>query len=185
MRGLLRRSSKTVLVAVAAAVFASAATATAAKLIVTSANIKNGTIQVIDISKKAQKKLKGNVGPQGPQGPAGANGSNGADGTARGYGLVNNTGAVAKLQKAKGITAVRRSGNGIFCLKGAGLDPNTLPMVLTQDFAGDVNGSNILLGTGSGPIISSQCNGDEFQAVVFDTNTGNGVNNVSFTFLIP
>jgi Collagen triple helix repeat (20 copies) len=77
--------------AVVSAVIAST-TATAATIVVTSKNIKNGTIQTADISAKAKRALKGNRGPRGltgapgpqglagPPGPAGANGANGAPG---------------------------------------------------------------------------------------------------------
>src|SRR4030095_13469075 len=53
--------------AVVAAVIAST-TATAATIVVTSKNIKNGTIQLVDISPKAKRALRGQQGPQGPQG---------------------------------------------------------------------------------------------------------------------
>jgi hypothetical protein len=47
-----------------------AGSATAA-FVVTSKNIKNGTIQLVDISPKAKKALRGQRGPQGLQGPQG------------------------------------------------------------------------------------------------------------------
>ena len=74
-----------VIAAVVAAVVA-AASGTAATIVVTSGNIKNGTIQTVDISAKAKRALKGNLGPRGPvglpghpgsQGPAGATGPQG------------------------------------------------------------------------------------------------------------
>ena len=67
-------------------------TATAATIIVTSANIKNGTIQLVDVSAKAKRALKGNRGPvgrpgergpaglAGPTGPAGVQGQPGPSG---------------------------------------------------------------------------------------------------------
>lgn len=79
---------KVVIAAGLVAALISAASATAA-FVVTSANIKNGTIQMADISTKAKRALKGNrgprgfagqdgfdgapgpLGPQGPQGPPG------------------------------------------------------------------------------------------------------------------
>ena len=54
-----------------------AGTATAAALVVTSKNIKNGTIQLVDLSSAAKAKLRGQrgaAGPQGPQGPQGLQG---------------------------------------------------------------------------------------------------------------
>jgi Collagen triple helix repeat (20 copies) len=61
-------------------------TATAATIIVTSANIKNGSIQLVDMSAKAKRALKGNRGPagrpgeRGATGPAGLPGATGAQG---------------------------------------------------------------------------------------------------------
>jgi hypothetical protein len=61
-------------------------TATAATIVVTSKNIKNGTIQTVDISAKAKRALKGQrglrglAGAQGPQGAQGATGATGAQG---------------------------------------------------------------------------------------------------------
>jgi hypothetical protein len=55
-------------------------TATAATIVVTSKNIKNGTIQTVDISAKAKRALKGNRGPRGFQGARGAPGAAGPAG---------------------------------------------------------------------------------------------------------
>jgi hypothetical protein len=63
------------------------ATSATAAFVVTSRNIKNGTIQTVDISAKAKAALRGNRGPRGlrglsgPVGPAGPAGSTGAQGT--------------------------------------------------------------------------------------------------------
>ena len=65
--------------AVVSAVIAST-TATAATIVVTSKNIKNGTIQTVDISAKAKRALKGNRGPRGAAGPAGVQGAAGPAG---------------------------------------------------------------------------------------------------------
>jgi Collagen triple helix repeat (20 copies) len=68
-----------VIAAVVAAVVA-AASSTAATIIVTSKNIKNGTIQTVDISAKAKAALKGNRGPRGLTGAPGAQGLRGLPG---------------------------------------------------------------------------------------------------------
>jgi len=52
---------KNALVAAVVAAVVAAASGTAATMIVTSKNIKNGTIQTVDISAKAKRALKGNV----------------------------------------------------------------------------------------------------------------------------
>jgi hypothetical protein len=73
---------KSILTAGVIAALVVASTATAA-LVVTSANIKDGTIKMADISPAAKRALKGKRGPrgaqgaqgnQGPQGPQGAQG---------------------------------------------------------------------------------------------------------------
>ena len=56
-----------VIAAVVAAVVA-VASGTAATILVTSKNIKNGTIQLVDISPKAKTALRGRRGPRGPVG---------------------------------------------------------------------------------------------------------------------
>jgi hypothetical protein len=77
-----------IIAAIVSAVIAGT-TATAATIVVTSKNIKNGTIQTVDISAKAKRALRGNRGPRGlpgtqgargAQGPQGAQGSPGAPG---------------------------------------------------------------------------------------------------------
>jgi hypothetical protein len=65
---------KAAITAALVALLVSAGSATAA-FVVTSKNIKNGTIQVVDISKKAQRALKGKRGPQGLNGVDGAPGA--------------------------------------------------------------------------------------------------------------
>jgi hypothetical protein len=64
---------RTAIIAGIVAMLVSAASASAA-FVVTSKNIKNGTIQLVDISAKAKKALRGQRGSQGPQGPQGAQG---------------------------------------------------------------------------------------------------------------
>ena len=57
-----------------------AASSASAALVITSKNIKNGTIQTVDISAKAKRALKGNRGPRGLQGTPGPQGAPGAVG---------------------------------------------------------------------------------------------------------
>lgn len=73
---------KTALIAAIVAAVVAAASGTAATLVVTSKNIKNGTIQTVDISAKAKRALKGNRGPRGFRGLAGPQGVQGPPGTA-------------------------------------------------------------------------------------------------------
>jgi hypothetical protein len=73
---------KSAIIAGVVAMLISSASATAA-FIVTSKNIKNGTIQTVDLSAKARKALKGNAGPAGARGPAGPQGPTGLIGATR------------------------------------------------------------------------------------------------------
>ena len=71
----------TIILAALAALALGGGTATAAKLI-TSKDIKNGTIKLADLSAGAKKSLKGRRGPAGPAGMPGAPGAPGARGPA-------------------------------------------------------------------------------------------------------
>src|SRR6478609_1004014 len=102
-----RRPSGSMVIAITALVLAMGGSAVAASVI-TSKQIKDGTIQTKDLSKKALKALKGKIGatgatgapgPAGPQGPQGAQGVQGLKGDtgARGpsdvYSAADDTGA--------------------------------------------------------------------------------------------
>lgn len=85
----MRRMTSHTLVAVAAFALGAAATAGAAGLL-TGKNVKDGSLEAKDLSKKARATLKGARGPRGlrglpgatgAQGPAGPGGSPGASGT--------------------------------------------------------------------------------------------------------
>jgi hypothetical protein len=92
-----KRPSASMVVALIALVMAMGGSAVAASLI-TSKQIKNGTIQTADISKKAQNALKGKTGatgPAGPAGPAGAQGPAGVAGPKGDKGDKGDTGAAA------------------------------------------------------------------------------------------
>jgi Collagen triple helix repeat (20 copies) len=71
---------KNAVIAAGVAAAVAAASGTAATIVVTSKNIKNGTIQTVDISAKAKRALRGNRGPRGPVGPPGPQGAAGAVG---------------------------------------------------------------------------------------------------------
>jgi hypothetical protein len=124
-----RKPSASMVVALIALVMAMGGSAVAASLI-TSKQIKNGTIQLADISKKAQKSLKGKAGAQGPQGPAGAQGAQGAQGVqgAKGdkgdkgdtgdsattlFAAINSDGTVVS-SKASGVAGSETTGVGTY-----------------------------------------------------------------------
>jgi hypothetical protein len=73
---------KNALIAAVVAALVAAASGTAATLVITSKNIKNGTIQTIDISAKAKRALRGQRGPIGPRGLQGLVGATGPIGPA-------------------------------------------------------------------------------------------------------
>jgi hypothetical protein len=99
----MRRPSASLVVAVLAVVIATAGTASATTALITSDQIKNGTIRLVDISKQARKALHGKPGPAGPkglQGPQGAPGRQGIQGVMGGpgvssYAVVRNNTVVA------------------------------------------------------------------------------------------
>jgi hypothetical protein len=71
---------KNALIAAIVAAVVAAASGTTATIVITSKNIKNGTIEAVDISPKAKRTLKGNRGPRGADGAVGATGAQGAPG---------------------------------------------------------------------------------------------------------
>ena len=66
----------------AAAAFTAGAVGTAGAVdLIDSGDVKDGSLKVKDLSKKARQQLKGNRGPRGLQGPAGPTGLPGVNGT--------------------------------------------------------------------------------------------------------
>ena len=102
--------------AIVAAVVATASATAAVTVVITSKDIKNGTIQTLDISAKAKNALKGNRGPvgarglTGAQGPAGAAGAQGPPGI-QSLQVVINTISVAPSTTGD-ITATCPAGRG-------------------------------------------------------------------------
>lgn len=91
----MRKPSSALVVALVALFVSLGGTATAAGLLITSRQIKDRTIQVVDISPRALATLKsrarveGPPGPPGPQGPQGNPGPPGAPGPAGVPGAAN------------------------------------------------------------------------------------------------
>jgi hypothetical protein len=88
---------KAAIISALVAFVVSAGSATAA-FVVTSKNIKNGTIQTVDISAKAKRALKGNRGPRGAQGLQGVQGVAGAAGPQGPPGIQSLTKVVVSTQ---------------------------------------------------------------------------------------
>jgi hypothetical protein len=105
----MRRPSASLVVAVLAIVIATAGTASATTALITSHQIKNGTIRLVDMSKMAREALQGRTGktgkagapgPQGAQGPQGMPGPQGLQGAmgspgVSGYTVVRNNTVVS------------------------------------------------------------------------------------------
>jgi hypothetical protein len=134
--------SASLVVALLALVVAMSGSAVAASLI-TSKQIKDGTIQTKDISKTARAQLapkatagapgpqgpagpKGDVGGQGDKGDAGARGEQGVPGEAVAYANVKPDGTIEPGQ-SKGITndMIDRTTEGVFCFKNLGFTPKS------------------------------------------------------------
>jgi hypothetical protein len=148
---------------------------------ITSAKIKTGSL--LKKSFKAGQLPAGPAGPAGAAGAPGAAGAAGAAGTARAFGFVDNSSLSPVMSMAKGGVAVRRSGNGIFCVTAPGIDPSSTPIVAV---ASAKSASYGIIFVGSGLAYSQQCIGSEFQIITVDAfNFAIGRNDVSFEFIIP
>lgn len=77
----MQEKIRTVLVCAVVLAIGMVATAGASRLI-TGSQVKNGSIGLADLSKRAKQALKGGTGPSGPAGPAGSQGPAGAQGPA-------------------------------------------------------------------------------------------------------
>jgi hypothetical protein len=97
------------LIAVIATALVVGGTASAGAIIITSKNIKDGTIQAADISAKAKRALKGNAGARGAAGPAGAAGPQGPAGPQGTPGAQGAPGAqgVQGIQGPPGLAGVQ------------------------------------------------------------------------------
>jgi hypothetical protein len=121
------------LVALLALVMATTGSAVAASLI-TGKQIKDGTIQTADISKKAQKTLKGKPGSRGLQGLQGVQGQKGDKGDAGAAGAAGATGDKGD----KGIP-----GPFVDTLPSGKSEFGTYSVVDKAPLAGDYNGAAI------------------------------------------
>ena len=101
----MRRPSASLVVALLAIVIATAGTASATTALITSHQIKNGTIRLVDISKKARNALHGETGRQETRARSGTRGPPGPPGTARRPGRRRTT------RDARGPGTARGSGS--------------------------------------------------------------------------
>lgn len=111
---------KNALIAAVVAAVVAAASGTAATIVVTSKQIKNGTIQSVDISAKAKRALKGNRGPRGFRGLGGFQGVQGAPGVAGAagpQGPAGPPGHLATLDQVQGLPCSPPGYNGLTHLR--------------------------------------------------------------------
>jgi hypothetical protein len=184
------------LVALLALVMASTGSAVAASLI-TSKQIKNGTIQVTDISKKAQKSLKGKRGPAGAAGAAGAAGTAGAPGAKGDKGDKGDTGAAgsalayARSQSngtlvaadTKGVTFVEKAGTGIYCLSVPSTAHNVIASIDPGGTSGAQPGDTVFPTMDPAIIGLAGCDAGT-NVGVFTENTANAAKDDPFYLLV-
>jgi len=115
----MRKPSPASALSLIALFVALAGTATAGGLLITSKQIKDGTIQLIDVSKKARAELEGKPGPEGARGPGGPQGAPGAQGPAGPAGPAGDANVVwafvsasGTLLNGRGVQRVERIGFG-------------------------------------------------------------------------
>jgi hypothetical protein len=150
----MRKPSPAMVVALIALFVALSGTATAGGLLITSRQIKNGTIQAVDINARTVRQFQrpgpagaeGPPGPQGPQGPAGDRGPAGAQGP-QGPPGVASAGAVY----TRTLESAAEAGGGSFVNLFCG--PNEVAVsggVRTEMVFGVIFDSFPIMSTGTG-----------------------------------
>jgi hypothetical protein len=168
-----------------------ASTALIGRNTVASPQVRNGSLQTVDLSKKARKALKGNRGLRGLRGLTGAKGATGAAGaqgvkgdtgaagTARAYAEVDDTTPSFVAARTNGFTAVTRPGTGTYCLTATGIDARTVASVAAVDYGiSAVPGVAEVRGSGLG------CATGQFEVETFNL-AGTLVNTISFHLIVP
>ena len=107
----MRKPSPAMVVALVALFVALGGTGTAATLIVTSKQIKDGTIQLRDMSPQATRSLRGRQGPAGAEGPPGPAGPQGPQGN---QGPAGPTGHSATDVYTRTFDSLAQAGGGSF-----------------------------------------------------------------------
>ena len=140
---------------------------------VSSADVKNKTLQVGDLAPATLAKLRGKTGAAGPEGPQGAPGAQGpqgpegpqgAPGVARAYGRVEGT---SVHHQSGGIT-VTNPQPGWFCVTVPGLpSQDVVTITANTDYTFDSTGNTVQSFVG---VHSGQCAGGEFGFVTFTRN---------------
>jgi hypothetical protein len=132
-----------VLIAIAALLAVGMGGSAVAASLITSKQIKDGTIKYKDINKNTRTKLKGSTGPQGPQGPQGPKGDQGEPGPATGNaggvlaGTYPNPTFAAEIERLTPVAAFVFSGTTGALNNEVHRAPMTGAPVVTRDGAGD------------------------------------------------
>jgi hypothetical protein len=158
------------LIAAVVAAVVAAASSTAATIMVTSKNIKNGTIQTVDISAGAKRALKGARGARGPRGFPGARGSQGAQGPAGPQGLQG-------IQRLVAVSATKT-------IPGSTAD--TVVATCPSGMAVVSGGFNLVPAGSTGtPTVTSSGSATNAWSVTVDTSESEGGNLTSTAYCSP
>jgi Collagen triple helix repeat (20 copies) len=180
---------------------------------VASPQVVNGSLQTVDLSKKALKGLRGRrglrglrglpgptgatgaIGTQGPQGAQGPQGIQGPAGTARAYAIVlpdgcTTTPGSCTVLGAKNVVAAWRPQNGFYCIQtGTGINPATdgfMAGVEWQETTTPVGNASAFPSTDPPPVGAQVCPGNFAVATERVTSgmTSNLVNDVAIWFAV-
>jgi hypothetical protein len=111
----MRKPSPALAVALIALFVALGGTATAGGLLITSRQIKNGTIQAVDINSRTLRTLAGRQGPAGAEGPPGPQGPSGPPGDRGPQGVQGPPGvASAGAVYTRTLDSAAEAGGGSF-----------------------------------------------------------------------
>lgn len=155
-----------------------------AKNSVRSAQIVNGQVKPVDLSKSTVQKLS-------TPGPAGADGK---PGLVRGYGRVASNGTLSSSSPGVSVT---RPETGLYCIVVTGVDPTSTVVVATPDFNNDATGTGannsqsfVEYGGGGGLCPTTALSVRTFVRT-YATSSGDLIStnlqleNQPFTFLVP
>ena len=176
-------------VVAALALAVGAAGSAGAAALITGKSIKNGSIGLKDLSKKARVKLmRGHTGPQGLQGPPGtqglpgAPGQPGAPGSARAYARVDDSGGLDS-NRSKGFTGITRPDPGLTCLTldpATGIDKTKTAWSATVDY--NTSPGNAILAFAA----PFQCQSDQIGVLTAEIDGGTfSFQTLSFTVVVP
>jgi hypothetical protein len=183
------KPSGSMLVALLALVMATTGSAVAASLITTK-QIKDGTIQKKDLAKKTIAGLTGKTGPAGPTGPAGQPGTPGVKGDAGGTGPTGpkgDKGATGDPGSALGYARIQANGtlvtaasknvtaanvykgvgaSGVYCFKGLTYTPQNVVVTPDANTLTSLNQPPVAM-VGLSEVAGGYCNDAATQAGVF------------------